>query len=324
MHKNIFDLIGNTPLISLPGAAGLYAKLEYFNPGGSIKDRSAWYLVDRAEKDGLLKPGYTIIDASSGNHGIALAMIGAMKGYPVIITTSEKTSLEKRRAMEAYGAHVVSCAPTDFIDDPRSYHSRAVALAQEIPNSCMLNQYFNPINAQAHYHLLGPEIYDQTKGKVTHFFAAAGTGGTVSGAGAYLKEKNPEIKIIAVDAATSFRSTGGFPKPYKVEGMGIDFDSPVIKYELIDQIIPVTDDQAIGMLQKLSSTYGLLVGPSSGAVAYAALTYVQNRDLFNPEIHQAVMIFGDSGRAYLTKNFYEKKQEAVESPKRAQKNECEI
>ncbi len=304
MNNSLFKIIGNTPLVSICDDKKVYAKLEYFNPGGSIKDRSAWYLVEHAEKNGLLKPGYTIIDASSGNHGIALAMIGAIKGYPVIITSSEKTSLEKQRAMQAYGATVILCPPTDFIDDPQSYHSRAVALAREVPNSCMLNQYFNPVNAQAHYHLLGPEIYKQTDRAVTHFFAAAGTGGTISGAGAYLKEQNPHIKVIAVDAANSYRSTGGHPKPYKVEGMGIDFDSPVMRYDVIDQIIPVTDDQALLMLKKIAQSKGLLVGPSSGAVAHAVLEYTSNPDLFDPKKDCAVAIFGDSGRAYLTKNFY--------------------
>ena len=168
----------------------------------------------------------------------------------------------------------------------------------------MLNQYFNPINAEGHYHSLGPEIYAQTKGKITHFFAAAGTGGTISGAGAYLKSKNPAIQVIAIDAANSYRSTGGFPKPYKVEGMGVDFDSPVLNYGVIDTFMPVTDDQAISMLKKLSQTKGLLVGATSGAVAHAAYEYTQNKSLFDPSHDCAVMIFGDSGRAYLTKNFY--------------------
>lgn len=299
MKKTILNAIGNTPLVQLwhNSAAKIYAKLEYCNPGGSIKDRSALYLVEKAEQEGRLKPGYTIIDASSGNHGIALAMIGATKGYPVIICSSQKVSFEKLNAMRAYGAEVVVCPPTDFIDDPASYHSRAVALGLEVPNSCMLNQYFSPLNAQAHYHLTGPEIWQQTKGTITHFFAAAGTGGTISGVGRYLKEQNPAIKIIAIDSNNSYRATNGNPKPYCVEGMGIDFDSPVIDYNLFDEIICVTDDEAIGMARTLAHTSGMLIGPSSGAVAYAVSTY-------QPKLSKdavVVALLGDSGRAYLTK-----------------------
>jgi cystathionine beta-synthase len=302
LHNHLLEAIGNTPLVRvhLDAPAQLYAKLEYLNPGGSVKDRSALYMIEHAERTGLLKPGGTIIDASSGNQGAATAMIGAAKGYRVIITVSEKISQEKLQTIQAYGAQVVMCPATSFIDDPRSYHSVAKRLHAQTPGSFMPDQYFNPINAQAHYHLLGSEIWRQTEGKVTHFFAAAGTGGTVSGAGRYLKEKNPNVKVIALDSINSFRATGGNPKPYKVEGMGIDFESPVIDYSVIDEVLPVSDDNALGMLKTLASGHGLLVGPSSGAVAYGAYTYAQKL----PHDALAVMIFGDSGRAYLTKNFY--------------------
>ncbi len=303
MLGNLIDAIGNTPLVKIPFQldSTIFAKLEYLNPGGSVKDRSAKFMIEHAEKNGLLKPGGTLIDASSGNQGIATAMIGAMKGYKVIITVSEKISDEKLKTIKAYGAHVVMCPATDFIDDPRSYHSTAKRLQEETPNSFMPNQYFNPLNAQAHYKSLGPEIWKQTNGTITHFFACAGTGGTVSGAGRYLKEKNKNIKVIAVDSNNSFRATCGNPKPYKIEGMGIDFDSPVIDYSSIDEILTVSDDNAISMLKLLAVKYGLLVGPSSGAIAHVVYEYAQKNLGKNDT---TVMIFGDSGRAYLSKNFY--------------------
>ena len=302
-YNHVLDAIGNTPIVKIPfdHSAQLFAKLEYLNPGGSVKDRSAKFMIEEAERTGLLKPGGTIVDASSGNHGIATAMIGAAKGYKVIITVSEKVSKEKRDTLTAYGAEVVTCPPTDFIEDPRGYHSQAVAIKEKTPNSFMPNQYFNIVNAEAHYRSLGPEIWKQTEGKITHFFAGAGTGGTISGAGRYLKEQNPNVKILAVDSINSFRATNGHPKPYKVEGMGIDFVSPVLNKEIIDQYLEVSDEQALGMLPHLARNYGLLVGPSSGAVVFAAHEYAKKH--MGPN-DLGVMICGDSGRAYLTKNFY--------------------
>jgi cystathionine beta-synthase len=306
MH--FLSAIGNTPLILLNDKKehkgeqpSLYAKLEYLNPGGSVKDRSALYMIEYAEKNGLLKPGGTIIDASSGNQGIAVAMIGAAKGYKVIITMSEKSSVEKVETVKAYGAQVIICPSTPFIADPDNYHARAVALHKSMENSFMPNQYFNPINAQAHYSSLGPELWAQTNGQITHFFAGAGTGGTVSGVGRYLKEKNPKVTVFAVDSDTSFRSTNGNPKPYKLEGIGIDWDgSPVLDHSVIDEFVPVSDKNAIDTLKMLASKRGLLVGPSSGAVAYAAFEFAKRC----PKDAVIAMIFGDSGRAYLTKGFY--------------------
>ena len=302
MHKSLLDAIGNTPLVKVnfKSQAQVFAKLEYLNPGGSVKDRSALYMIEHAEKIGLLKPGGTIVDASSGNHGIAVAMIGCIKGYRVIITVSEKVSQEKLQTIKAYGAEVVMCPPTDFIDDPRGYHSQAVKIQQSIPNSFMPNQYFNVTNAVTHETLLGPEIWKQTNGKVTHFFAGAGTCGTISGVGRYLKSQNPNIKICALDSVNSFRATNGNPKPYKVEGMGMDFETPVFDKKSVDEIITVTDEGAIAMLKNLATNHGLLVGPSSGAVAYAVQEYCKQLT----ENDLVVMIFGDSGRAYLSKGFY--------------------
>lgn len=302
MHDHLLSAIGNTPLVRLPfdTAGTLYAKLEYLNPGGSIKDRSALFMVEHAEKTGLLKPGGTIIEASSGNQGISLAMIGAAKGYKVIITTTSKFSQEKLQTIQAYGAEIVMCPQTTFIEDPNSYQSTAKRLQQETPNSFMPNQYFNPVNALAHYSWTGPEIWRQTNGKITHFFAAAGTGGTVYGTGKYLKEQNPNVKVIAIDSINSFHSTKGNPKPYKLEGVGIDFESDAVDYNLMDEIIPVTDEDSFAMLKGLARNHGFLVGLSSGAVARGVYQYL-------PQLKEgdvAVMIFGDSGRAYLTKNVY--------------------
>ena len=301
-YENLLDAIGNTPLVKVPfdTSATIYAKLEYLNPGGSVKDRSALFMIEEAERNGTLKPGGTIIEASSGNQGAATAMIGVIKGYKVIITVSEKISQEKFQTIKAYGAHVIMCPSTSFIEDPRSYHSQAVEILKNTPNAIMLNQYFNILNAQAHYLSLAPEVWHQTQGKVTHYFAAAGTGGTISGVGKYLKEQSSAIKVLAVDSDTSWRSTQGNPKPYKVEGMGIDFETPVLNKAVIDEYLPVSDDTALEMLKTMATKYGLLVGPSSGAVAYAAQEYAKN--LKEGDI--GVMIFGDSGRAYLTKNFY--------------------
>lgn len=302
MYTSLLNSIGNTSLVQIfPQSKGtIFAKLEYLNPGGSIKDRSAHYMVEWAEKQGLLQPGMTLIDASSGNHGISLAMIGAIKGYKVIICATEKHSKEKMANIRSYGAEVLTFPPTSSLQDPESYHAQALKLQRETPNSYMPNQYCNPLNAVAHYHSLGPEIWKQTEGKITHFIAAAGTGGTVSGAGKFLKEMNPKIKVIGVDSINSYRSTKGNPKPYKLEGIGVDSDSVVLDNSVIDEFVEVTDKQGIDMMKELAHHHGLLVGPSSGAVGVAAQLYA--KQLAPHEL--AVAIFGDSGRAYFSKGFY--------------------
>lgn len=308
MHYNtILEAIGNTPLVRLPfnSPATILAKLEYLNPGGSVKDRSALYMIEKAEQNGLLLPGGTIVDASSGNQGIALAMIGVLKGYKVIITVSEKISREKYQTLKAYGAKVVVCPATQFINDPKSYHMEARRIHEQTPNSFMPDQYYNIENRWAHYNLLGPEIWEQTKGTITHYFAGLGTGGTASGVGQYLKEKNPDIKVIGMDSENSLRATQGKPKPYAIEGIGIDFTSKVINYDVIDEIINISDADALNMLKILAHRYGLLGGPSTGAVAvglYKKLSSLTKDDV-------AVMICGDSGRAYLSKNFYQSEDE---------------
>lgn len=301
VYKNVLDAIGNTPIVevNLGSPARVCAKLEYLNPGGSVKDRSAIFMIEEAERKGLLRPGGTIIDASSGNQGIAVAMIGAAKGYKVIITVTEKISKEKLTTIKAYGAQVVMCPPA-AMDDPRNYHNVAVQVHKNTPNSFMPNQYFNVSNRLAHQTLLGPEIWQQTEGKITHFFAAAGTSGTISGVGRYLKSQNPDVQVIAIDAKNSWRSTKGNPQPYAVEGIGIDFDTPVTDYAVIDTFLEVSDEESFSMLQPLAKQHGLLVGLSSGSVAAGVMQYLPRMKAGD----FGVMIFGDSGRAYLSKGFY--------------------
>jgi cystathionine beta-synthase len=301
LTNNLLDAIGNTPLVKIPFDAPvqIFAKLEYLNPGGSVKDRSALFMIEEAEKSGALKPGGTIIEATSGNQGVAISMIGAVKGYKVIITVSEKVSEEKVKTLKAYGAEAILC-PNVGLDHPDNYHTRPLLLQKEIPNSFVPNQYFNLSNPEAYYTTLGPEIWEQTKGKITHFFAAAGTGGTISGVGRFLKEKNPNIKVIAVDVDNSFHSTKGNPKPYKMEGIGIDFETPCLDESVIDEFVPVSDEQSFAMLKIMASKFGLFLGTSGGAVAHAVSTYADK--LTKDDL--AVVIFADSGRAYLSKNYY--------------------
>jgi cystathionine beta-synthase len=299
MQKTILQLIGNTPLAKINvGINGhTFAKLEYLNPGGSVKDRPALFMVEDAEKNGLLKKGGTIIEASSGNQGIALAMIGAVKGYNVIITVPDRTSTEKIATLRAYGAKVFVCPDTANLDDPQGYHAKAKELLKTIPNSYMPNQYHNKLNPQAHYETTGPEIWDQTNGKITHLFVGAGSCGTISGAGKFLKEQNQNVKIIGIDAATSAYSSKN-PKAYEVEGIGIDTNDN-LDPTVIDEIIPVTDKQAFDTTKKLAKEYGLMVGISSGAVMHGLFSYSPN--LKTDDI--VVAIFADSGRSYLKKVF---------------------
>lgn len=298
-YNNILDLIGNTPLLRLNfnTQPTLLAKLEFLNPGGSIKDRSALFMISHAEATGKLKPGGTIVEATSGNQGIALAMIGATKGYRVIITTPDRTAQEKIAMLRAYGAQVYVCPNTDSHLDPRGYHAKAEELAHSIPGAYMPDQYFNVLNAQAHYESTGPEIWAQTQGSVTHVIMGAGTCGTMSGIGKYLKEKNPAIKIIGVDAATSYYSSDE-PKAYEVEGLGIDVDSPVFNESVVDEIIPISDENAFSMTRTMAQK-GLLIGISSGAVMHIALEYAKKCSASDT----IVVIFADSGRSYLSKVF---------------------
>lgn len=299
-YKTILEMIGNTPLMRLNFgvAPTLLAKIELLNPGGSVKDRCALYMIEEAERAGLLKAGGTIIEATSGNQGISLAMIGKIKGYRVIITVPDRTAVEKIAILQAYGAEVYVCPNTDSHDDPQNYHTFAEHLTKTIPGAYMPNQYFNTANPRAHFLSTGPEIWQQTNGAITHFIAGAGSCGTISGVGRYLKEQNNNIKIIGVDAATSLYSSPT-PKAYNVEGLGIDVVSDTFDQEVIDEIIPITDNDAFNMTKKLAGEHGLLVGISSGAVMHVALEYAKT--LKSSDI--VVVMFADSGRNYLSKIF---------------------
>lgn len=283
--------------LDLGVAPTVLAKLEFLNPGGSLKDRSALFMIEDAEKKGLLKPGGTIVEATSGNQGIALAMIGALKGYRVIITTPDRTATEKLAMLRAYGAEVHVCPNTDSHLDPRGYHAMAERFVEEIDGAFMPDQYFNPLNAQAHYYSMGPDVWEQSQEKITHFIAGAGTCGTISGAGRFLKEKNSNIKVIGVDAATSFYSSDS-PKAYNVEGLGIDVESDVFDKNVIDTIIPITDEDAFASTRALAKQ-GLLVGISSGAVVHVARQYAKTLSKDNV----IVILLADSGRSYLSKVF---------------------
>lgn len=302
MRIGLLSAIGNTPLVRVPTTSPyhLYAKMEYMNPGGSTKDRTALFMIEHAEREGLLHSGGTILEASSGNQGIALAMIGAVKGYSVIITTAETTSTEKIETMRAYGAKVILCPPTPSANDPRNYRSIARTMHQEMPESFMPDQFHNLLNPLSHYAWLGPEIWSQTKGKVTHVFSAVGSGGTVSGVGRFLKERNPAIIMHAVDAEGSFYATKGKPLPYTLDGMGLDEEWPTLDTSVIDDMITISDKDGFSMMRSLARQYGILVGPSSGAVMSAV---DQRRDSFTKD-DMVIMIFGDSGRAYMSKGYF--------------------
>ncbi len=300
VYKTLLQHIGKTPIAKLEFDVKptLLAKLEFMNPGGSVKDRSALFMIEQAEKNGDLKPGGTIVEASSGNQGIALAMIGALKGYKVIITVPDRTAAEKVAILRAYGAEVCVCPNTDDLHDPRGYHAKAEHFLHSIPGAYMPNQYFNKSNPLAHYTTTGPEIWEQTQGTVTHVILGAGSCGTISGVGRYLKEQNPNVKIIGVDAATSAYSSKN-PKAYNVEGLGIDVITDTFDQAVVDKIIPISDEDAFSSTRKLATEHGLLVGISSGAVMHVALEYCKKLT----EQDVVVVILADSGKNYLSKVF---------------------
>ncbi len=310
VFDTILETIGNTPLVCLHNVAKgvkaqIYAKLEFFNPGGSIKDRMAIFMVEQAIKKGLLKPGGVIVENTSGNTGIGLALYAAAKGFKAIFTIPDKMSQEKINLLKAYGAEVIVC-PTDVPpDSPESYYETAKRIAQQTPNAYLINQYHNQDNVEAHYQTTGPEIWEQTIGKINYFVVGIGTGGTISGAGKYLKEKNPKIKIIGVDPIGSVyhdwfkykRMTE--PKVYMVEGIGEDMLCETMHFEIIDDIIQVTDQDAFLMARRLAQEEGILAGGSGGAAFWAALKISES--LIDSDL--VVVIIPDSGRNYLSK-FY--------------------
>ena len=309
---SVLDTIGNTPLVRLNKVvagikATVYAKVETFNPGNSIKDRMALKMVEDAEKAGLLKPGGTIIEGTSGNTGMGLAIAAIVKGYKCIFTTTDKQSKEKVDALKAYGAEVIVC-PTNVVpEDPRSYYSVAARLNKEIKNSFYPNQYDNPSNSLAHYEQTGPEIWDQTDGKITHFVVGVGTGGTICGTGKFLKEKNPKIKIWGIDVYGSvfkkYKETGIFDKneiyPYVTEGIGEDFLPKNVDFSLIDLFEKVTDKDAALMTREIVRKEGIWVGNSAGS-AIAGLHQLKDK-LSEKDV--VVVLFHDHGTRYLAKIF---------------------
>jgi len=309
-HQNILELIGNTPLVKLTKVtagikATILAKLEFMNPGGSVKDRIAVYMIEKAIKNGLLKPGGTIIESTSGNTGIGLAMYAAVKGFKAIFTIPDKMSQEKINLLKAFGAEVIVCPTNVPPDSPESYYEVAKKLAKETPNSYFVNQYHNEDNVEAHYMTTGPEIWTQTGGRIDYLVAGADTGGTISGVGKFLKEKNPNVKVIAVDPIGSvyhdwFKYKKLIePKVYMVEGIGEDMLCETMHFEVIDDIIQVSDAEAFYMARKLAREEGILAGGSSGAAVHAAIKVAQNL----PEDKVVVVILPDTGRNYISKIF---------------------
>jgi len=311
-YNSILETIGNTPLIKLQKVASdvkatVLVKVEYFNPGQSIKDRIAIKMIEDAEKSGKIKPGGTIIEGTSGNTGMGLAIASIVKGYKCIFTTTDKQSMEKVNLLRALGAEVKICPTNVEPDDPRSYYSVAKRLSEEIPNSYYPNQYDNLSNREAHYETTGPEIWEQTEGRVTHFVAGMGTGGTVTGASRFLKEKNPDVKVVGVDSVgsvyKSYSTTRTFDKsqvaPYLTEGIGEDIIPLNIDFDYIDQVVQCSDQQAFDTTRDLARKEGLFIGGSCGAAVWGALEYARQHKLTEEDI--MVVILPDSGTRYVSK-----------------------
>ncbi|MBX2874160.1 MAG: cysteine synthase family protein [Saprospiraceae bacterium] len=309
-QESVLATIGNTPLIKLsrianPISATVFGKVECYNPGQSAKDRIALHMVEQAEKRGELKPGATIVEATSGNTGYSLAMIASLKGYGCVLTVTSKASQEKLALLRSMGAEVIVCPADAEPDDPRSYYQKALQLSREIPNAFYIKQNFNMDNSGAHFHTTGPEIWEQTGGKITHYVCCAGTGGTLSGTAQYLKEKNPNIKIIAVDAYGSvlakYWQTGVFDKSeiysYKIEGLGKTIIPDNVNFDVIDEFVKVTDKNSALRTRELALKEGLLVGYSSGAAMECVFKI--RRQLRPQDV--VVVLFPDHGTRYLGK-----------------------
>jgi cystathionine beta-synthase len=310
--KNILETIGNTPMVKINKITkdlpcDVYAKIETFNPGNSTKDRMAIKMIEDAEKDGSLKPGGTIIEGTSGNTGMGLAIGAVIKGYKCIFTTTDKQSKEKVDALRAFGAEVIVCPTNVEPEDPRSYYSVSSRLVKETPNSWKPNQYDNLSNSAAHYEQTGPEIWNQTDGKITHLVVGVGTGGTICGTGKYLKEKNPKIKILGIDTYGSvfkkYKETGIFDKneiyPYVTEGIGEDFLPANVDFSIIDHFEKVSDKDAAIMTRRIPREEGIFSGNSAGS-AMAGL--IQMKDKFKKG-DVVVVIFHDHGTRYMGKMF---------------------
>lgn len=314
MYKNILELVGNTPLVELQTITkelkgNYYTKLEFFNPGHSQKDRIALHIVENAEQKGILKKGATLIETTSGNTGFSLAMISLVKGYRCILAVSDRASDDKINLLKTMGAEVHLCPADVAPDDPRSYYQVAKKIAKTTPNSVYINQYFNALNSEAHYQTTGPEIWEQTSGKITHLVVASGTGGTISGAGKFLKEQNPEIKILGVDAIGSvikkYHETGIFDtsviQPYEIEGLGKNLIPSVTDFTLIDVFEKVSDKDAALAARELVQKEGIFGGYTSGAVMQA--TKQLEKKHFFTEDSCVVLIFADHGSRYMNKIF---------------------
>ena len=313
-HDNVLSLIGDTPLIrinkiteSLPG--NFYAKVEAFNPGHSTKDRIALYIIEEAEKQGILSPGDTIIETTSGNTGFSLAMVSIIKGYNCILAVSSKSSKDKIDMLRSLGAKVYVCPANVSADDERSYYNVAKRLHEETKGSIYINQYFNQLNIDAHYKTTGPEIWEQTNGKITHLIACSGTGGTISGAAKYLKEKNPNIRILGVDAFGSvlkkYHETKEFDAdeiyPYRIEGLGKNLIPTATDFDLIDHFMKVTDEESAHTTREIVKREGLFVGYTSGAVMQAIKQYAEEGEF--TEESNVIAIFPDHGSRYMSKVF---------------------
>ena len=301
IRNTVTELIGGTPLLRLGkmekkfGTVGeLVAKVEFFNPAGSIKDRVGYTMVIEAEKDGRLKPGGTIIEPTSGNTGVGIAMTAAARGYKAIMVMPESMSMERRMLLAAYGAELVL---TDKEKGMQGSVEKAQQLAEEIPGSIIAGQFENPANPQAHYETTGPEIWADTDGQVDILVATFGTGGTVSGVGKYLKEKNPDIKVVAIEPAASPLITAGKAGPHKIQGIGANFIPEVLDRSVIDEVMTVTDDDALDTMKALAVSEGLLVGVSSGAAVYGASQVAARPE---NEGKRIVVILPDTGERYLS------------------------
>ena len=313
-HNNVLELIGNTPLIKLNQitsnlAGNFYAKVEGFNPGHSTKDRIALYIIEEAERKGILNPGDTIIETTSGNTGFSLAMVSILKGYECILAVSSKSSNDKIAMLKTMGAKVYVCPAHVSADDPRSYYEVAKRLHNEIKGSIYINQYFNDLNTDAHYKTTGPEIWKQTKGKITHLVACSGTGGTISGISRFLKKQNPEVKVIGIDAYGSvlkkYHETREFDTneiyPYRIEGLGKNLIPTATDFDSIDMFIKVSDEDSAHTARELARTEGLFVGYTSGA-AMQGIKQLSEDGVFSKD-DVVVVVFPDHGSRYMSKIF---------------------
>ena len=305
---SVLDLVGQTPLVRLSRvtegiATPVVAKLETTNPGGSVKDRAAVAMIDAAEAEGLLQPDGIIVEPTSGNTGVGLAVVAAQRGYRCIFVCTDKVAPEKVALLRAYGAEVVVCPNAVQPEDPRSYYSTAERLRTETPGAFSPNQYANPHNPLAHYESTGPEVWSQTAGRVTHFVAGAGTGGTVSGVGRYLKEQNPDVQVVIADPPESVYA-GGDGRPYLVEGIGEDFWPATFDPGVVDRVIPVTDAESFAVARRVTQTEGLLIGGSGGTAVAGALTVARELDAAGRAAESLVVtLIPDSGRGYLSRVF---------------------